>query len=107
MGIRTVVLDKARYSLEEASKLTNVPRRTILFWETKFDELIIHMPEGKKLVTQENIKMILLIKFLLRTELYTMKGAMRQIKMGRKIYTRSHANRKNRNKKDPEIFKSV
>ena len=61
---------KLYYSLSEVSKMVQLPRSTILFWDKKFDQLDLRRDNhGNRYFTEENIGVLKRIKFI-RDELH-------------------------------------
>ncbi|MGD8780626.1 MAG: MerR family transcriptional regulator [Ignavibacteria bacterium] len=71
-------LKKLYYSISEVSKLTNLEQYILRYWETEFEQLKPQKNRaGNRIYTNKDIKLILFIKKLLRSEKYTIEGAKR------------------------------
>ncbi len=67
---------KLYYSISEVSKLTEVEQYILRYWESEFEQLKPSKNRaGNRIYTNEDIKLILKIKKLLRDEKYTFEGA--------------------------------
>lgn len=75
--------DKRYYTISEVAEAFDVNASLLRFWEKEFD---IIQPKknlrGTRRYTQEDIKNIELIYFLVREEGYTIEGARRKLKVG-------------------------
>ncbi len=67
------------FTIGDTSKLCDVPRHTIRFWEREFDGFLSpHRTEGKqRRFIERDISILLEIKKLLYTERFTIAGARR------------------------------
>ncbi|MFH0733647.1 MAG: MerR family transcriptional regulator [bacterium] len=67
---------KLYYSISEVSKLTEVEQYILRYWESEFEGLKPSKNRaGNRIYTNEDIKLILKIKRLVREEKYTFEGA--------------------------------
>ncbi len=67
---------KLYYSISEVSKLTEVEQYILRYWESEFEGLKPSKNRaGNRIYTNEDIKLILRIKRLVREEKYTFEGA--------------------------------
>jgi DNA-binding transcriptional MerR regulator len=73
-------MNKARYSIGEASRLTGLEAHVLRFWETEFKQLAPRKSrKGRRIYNQEDIEIILRIKKLLYEKKYTIEGAKRAL----------------------------
>jgi len=69
-------LDKMTYSIGQVSELIDVPQSTIRYWETVIDVLNPGKTEGgSRRYSQDDIELLIKIKYLLYDEGRTIKGA--------------------------------
>lgn len=73
--------DQPRYfSIGHVSEKIGVDQSCVRYWETHF-KIPVKKKSGFRYYTSENIEALLIVKHLLKEEMYTMKGAKRQIKI--------------------------
>lgn len=74
--LKTLGIKKLYYSISEVSKITDVEQYVLRYWETEFEQL---QPQknraGNRIYTNNDVKLVLMIKKLLRDERYTIEGA--------------------------------
>ena len=76
-----------KLTINQVSDILQVEPSTIRFWEKEFgDYLKVDCSKGKrKRYTEENLEMFSLIKELLYTEQYTIKGAKRRLELDKAL----------------------
>lgn len=75
-AIEQQTYQKLYYSIKEVSNMINEAPSLIRFWETKFPTLRPRKNNnGIRLYTQQDIKTIKLIYFLVKQKCYTLEGA--------------------------------
>jgi DNA-binding transcriptional MerR regulator len=67
--------------ISTASRITNVEVHTLRYWEREFAEFLcpIRTEGGQRRYRPEDIQMVLLIKRLLRDEMFSIAGARRHL----------------------------
>ena len=71
------------YTIGEVSRLLNVKEHTIRYWETEFPALSPKKTEkGRRLYDLEDLKLLQKIKKLLYQDLYSIKGAVKELERG-------------------------
>ena len=74
--MRTSGIKKLYYSISEVSKITDIEQYVLRYWETEFEQLRpAKNRAGNRIYTNNDIKVILHIKKLLREDRYTIEGA--------------------------------
>ena len=72
--------DTALKTIGEVSKLIDVPQHVIRFWEKKFAHLKpIQKEKGRRYYSQSTLKELFVLKDLLYTQKYSIKGAQKKI----------------------------
>ncbi len=81
MPINKEELTKLYYSIGEVSKMFDVSKSLIRFWESEFDLLRPHKnSKGDRRFTQQNINQFRLIYHLVKEKGFTLEGAKRELK---------------------------
>ncbi len=81
MPINKEELTKLYYSIGEVSKMFDVSKSLIRFWESEFDLLRPHKnSKGDRRFTQQNINQFRLIYHLVKERGFTLDGAKRELK---------------------------
>ncbi len=77
-------IEKIYYSIGEVSKMMNVGTPTIRYWENEFDALKpFKNKKGNRLFKADDIEIIRLIHYLVKTRGLTLKGAKLKLKENR------------------------
>ena len=78
---KNFAIKKIYYSISEVSKITDLEQHVLRYWETEFEQLKPGKNlAGNRIYTNNDIKLILYIKKLLREEKYTISGAKKLLK---------------------------
>ncbi|MCH7612343.1 MAG: MerR family transcriptional regulator [Candidatus Marinimicrobia bacterium] len=86
MGTDPKQIKKLYYSIGEVSELTGLKPYVLRYWETEFKQLSPPKNRaGNRTYRQKDIDTILLIKDLLYTRKFTIKGAKSQLKTSESI----------------------
>jgi DNA-binding transcriptional MerR regulator len=86
MGTNPKQIKKLYYSIGEVSKLTELKPYVLRYWETEFKQLAPPKNRaGNRTYRQKDIDTIQLIKDLLYTRKFTIKGARTLINSGDKV----------------------
>ncbi|MCH7763525.1 MAG: MerR family transcriptional regulator [Candidatus Marinimicrobia bacterium] len=86
MGTDPKQIKKLYYSIGEVSQLTGLKPYVLRYWETEFKQLSPPKNRaGNRTYRQKDIDTILLIKDLLYTRKFTIKGAKSQLKTSESI----------------------
>lgn len=81
MPINKEELTKLYYSIGEVSKMFDVSKSLIRFWESEFDLLRPHKnSKGDRRFTQQNINQFRLIYHLVKERGFTLEGAKKELK---------------------------
>lgn len=81
MPVKKEELTKLYYSIGEVSKMFEVSKSLIRFWESEFDLLRPHKnSKGDRRFTQQNINQFRLIYHLVKERGFTLDGAKRELK---------------------------
>jgi len=78
-----LILDENRlyYPIGEVSKMLNLETSTVRFWEKEFDILKPHRnAKGNRMFTQEDVKNLHTIKYLVYEKRLTLEGAKKKLK---------------------------
>jgi DNA-binding transcriptional MerR regulator len=79
-------IKKLYYPISEVSQMTSLKAYVLRYWETEFVELRPKKNRsGSRIYTQDDIKIIFLIKRLLYEEKYTIEGARQRLRQLRRI----------------------
>jgi DNA-binding transcriptional MerR regulator len=71
---------KLYYSISEVSRLTGLEQYVLRYWETEFNQLKPQKNRaGNRIYTNDDIRLILRLKHLLRDKQYTIEGAQQAI----------------------------
>lgn len=72
-------------SISVASAITGIEVHTLRYWEKEFEEFLhpIRTPGGQRRYRAEDLRTILVIKRLLRDEMFSIEGARRYLRRGR------------------------
>ncbi|MBS4027919.1 MAG: MerR family transcriptional regulator [Ignavibacteriales bacterium] len=74
--MKSLEVKKLFYSINEVSRITELEKYVLRFWETEFEQLQPQKNKsGNRTYTNGDIKLILEIKKLLREQRYTIEGA--------------------------------
>jgi len=74
--VKSLEVKKLFYSINEVSRITELEKYVLRFWETEFEQLQPQKNKsGNRTYTNGDIKLILEIKKLLREQRYTIEGA--------------------------------
>lgn len=77
---RVTGIKKLYYSISEVSKITGLEQYVLRYWETEFEQLKPQKNRaGNRIYTNDDIKLILRIRHLLRDELLTIESAKQAI----------------------------
>ena len=78
--------NKYYYTIGETSKITNLKRHVLRYWETEFSQLNpIRRKGSNRKYTQKDITLINKIKYLLYEKKYTIEGAKKRLKSQNEI----------------------
>lgn len=81
MAINKQELTKLYYSIGEVSKMFDVSKSLIRFWESEFDLLKPHKnSKGDRRFTQQNIGQFQMIYDLVKERGFTLEGAKKELK---------------------------
>ena len=70
------------YKIGQVAKMTGLQPFVLRFWEKEFNFKLPKAESGHRYYRQEDVQKILMIKRLLYTEGFTIKGAMQKLKWG-------------------------
>jgi len=74
--------DKLYFRIGEVSALADLPTYVLRFWETEFPQIKPkRTPSGQRIYTQNDVTIILKIKYLLYNQKFTIPGAKRHLKV--------------------------
>jgi len=74
-------MKKLYYSIGEVSQITSIEPHILRYWETIFDDLAPSKnSSGKRVYTDEHIKLILKLKELIKEKKYSTAGAKKVLK---------------------------
>jgi DNA-binding transcriptional MerR regulator len=74
-------IEKVFYSIGEVAEMFNVNTSNIRFWENEFDILKPHKnAKGNRMFTNEDLKNLKIIYYLLKERGLTIKGAQKKLK---------------------------
>ena len=80
--------DKLYYSIGEVSKIFDVSKSLIRFWETEFDFLKPHKnSKGDRRFTKQNLEQFQLIHHLVKERGFTLEGAKKEIAANKSRYS--------------------
>lgn len=80
MDIKKLSDEKLYYSIGEVSKLFDISRSLIRYWESEFDILKPHKNgKGERKFTKKNIEQLGLIYHLVKERGFTLKGAKAEL----------------------------
>ena len=80
MNPQTLNPDKLYYSIGEISKMFDISKSLIRYWETEFEILKPHKNgKGERRFTKKNIEQLNLIYHLVKERGFTLKGAKTEI----------------------------
>lgn len=83
--------DKRYYKIGEVAKAFNVNTSLIRFWENEFDVLKPKKNnKGNRLFTQDDLKNLKLIYFLVKEKGFTLEGAKNKLKESPEKITSNH-----------------
>ena len=83
--------DKRYYKIGEVAKAFNVNTSLIRFWENEFDVLKPKKnKKGNRLFTQDDLKNLKLIYFLVKEKGFTLEGAKNKLKESSEKITSNH-----------------
>jgi len=95
MGTNPKQIKKLYYSIGEVSKLTDLKPYVLRYWETEFKQLAPPKNRaGNRTYRQKDIDTISLIKDLLYTRKFTIKGARTLLKSGDQVEEQVNSNSK-------------
>ncbi len=82
---RNLLAVSKEYSISDVSDATQVPKPTLRYWEKEFSQFLrLKKSQGnQRRYSEQNIKVIEEIKYLLNVEKYTIAGAKRRMKLMR------------------------
>ena len=91
MNIKMLNEDKLYYSIGEVSKLFDMSRSLIRYWEAEFDILKPHKNgKGERKFTKKNIEQLSIIYHLVKERGFTLKGAKAEIDQNKNKLERKH-----------------
>ena len=97
--------DKLYYSIGEVSKLFDVSKSLIRFWETEFDFLKPHKnSKGDRRFTKQNLEQFQLIHHLVKERGFTLEGAKKEIANNKQHFIEKQK-MVERLKKDQRLFR--
>ncbi len=87
--MRSLRLSKVYYSIGEVSRLSGVKQHVLRYWEKEFPLLNPQKGRsGNRIYRERDIRIILLISYLLYRERYTIEGARKRIKDDKELLRR-------------------
>lgn len=82
-------MDKKYYKIKDVSEFIGIPQSTLRFWELEFKELKpMRSSRGVRYYTPDDIKLIEIIYFLLKTKGMKIESAKYQLATNRKNISR-------------------
>lgn len=74
--------DKLYFKIGEVSKIADLPTHVLRFWETEFNQIRPkRSPSGQRLYRHKDVELILKIKHLLHNKKFTIRGAIKHLRM--------------------------
>jgi len=69
-------IKKLYYSIGEVSQMTDLEQHVLRYWESEFDQLTPRKNRaGRRVYTDEDVKMVQRVQHLLKEDKYTIEGA--------------------------------
>ncbi len=91
MNIKQLNDEKLYYSIGEVSKLFDISRSLIRYWESEFEILKPHKNgKGERKFTKKNIEQLSIIYHLVKERGFTLKGAKAEIESNKDKLERKH-----------------
>lgn len=79
-------MSETSVNISTMSEITGVEVHTLRYWEKEFSDYLkpLRTPGGQRRYRNEDIRMVLTIKTLLREHMYSIAGAKQQLRNGRR-----------------------
>lgn len=91
MNIKQLNDEKLYYSIGEVSKLFDISRSLIRYWESEFEILKPHKNgKGERKFTKKNIEQLSIIYHLVKERGFTLKGAKAEIETNKDKLEKKH-----------------
>lgn len=91
MNIKILNDEKLYYSIGEVSKLFDISRSLIRYWESEFEILKPHKNgKGERKFTKKNIEQLSIIYHLVKERGFTLKGAKAEIESSKTKLEKKH-----------------
>lgn len=91
MDIKQLNDEKLYYSIGEVSKLFDISRSLIRYWESEFEILKPHKNgKGERKFTKKNIEQLSIIYHLVKEKGFTLKGAKAEIESNKTKLEKKH-----------------
>jgi DNA-binding transcriptional MerR regulator len=91
MNIKQLNDEKLYYSIGEVSKLFDISRSLIRYWESEFENLKPHKNgKGERKFTKKNIEQLSIIYHLVKERGFTLKGAKAEIESNKDKLEKKH-----------------
>ncbi len=91
MDIKMLKEEKLYYSIGEVSKLFDISRSLIRYWESEFEILKPHKNgKGERKFTKKNIEQLNIIYHLVKERGFTLKGAKSEIESNKNKLQKKH-----------------
>lgn len=72
-------VNKKYYTLQQVTKITNIPTHTLKFWQREFEFQLKQNSTGRKIFAQDDVDKLLLIKYLRHQEKLTLAGIKKRL----------------------------